>query len=119
MTQQVGVDPSTISRELARHRKAYPDQPYQANNAQQRCQVNTQRKACKLQGLLEEQVRQRLRQRFSPEQISGVLALEAGRKVISHETIYTYIYRHQNAGNKKFISLLRTRHKKIQEVGES
>ena len=81
--KQVGVHPSTISRELARYEQAYPHQPYQATKAQQICSERAKRKPYKLQGLLEEEVIQGLRQQFSPEQISGVMALEAGHKVIS------------------------------------
>ena len=33
-----------------------------------------------------------LRQNWSPEQVAGRLALEAGRTVVSHETIYRFIY---------------------------
>ena len=34
-----------------------------------------------------------LAQGWSPEQVAGRLALEAGRGVISHESIYRFIYR--------------------------
>ena len=34
----------------------------------------------------------RLKQGWSPEQVAGRLALEAGVKVISHESIYRFIY---------------------------
>ena len=93
--RQVGVNPSTISRELARYRQQYPNQPYRAATAQQLCKATAKRKPYKLQGALEEAVLKGLRQQFSPEQISGVMALEAGHKVISHEAIYNYIYRQQ------------------------
>ena len=93
--KQAGVNPSTVSRELARYRQQYPNQPYQAAVAQQLCKTTAKRKPYKLQGTLEEEVLKGLRQQFSPEQISGVMALEAGHKVISHEAIYNYIYRQQ------------------------
>ena len=41
---------------------------------------------------LREQVLACLRQNWSPEQVAGRLALEAGRTVVSHETIYRFIY---------------------------
>ena len=110
--RQVGVNPSTISRELARYRQQYPNQPYQAATAQQLSKATAMRAAYKLQGALEEGVLKGLRQQFSPEQISGVMALEAGHKVISHEAIYSYIYRQQKAGNQELIACLRIRHKK-------
>ena len=34
----------------------------------------------------------RLKQGWSPEQVAGRLALETGKRVISHETIYRFIY---------------------------
>ncbi len=110
--KQVGVNPSTISRELARYDQAYPNQPYQAATAQQLSKATAKRKPYKLQGTLEEEVLKGLRQQFSPEQISGVMALEAGHKVISHEAIYNYIYRQQATGNQELIACLRIRHKK-------
>ena len=110
--KQVSVNPSTISRELARYRQEYPNQPYRAATAQQLCKATAKRKPYKLQGALEEAVLKGLRQQFSPEQISGVMALEAGHKVISHEAIYSYIYRHQKSGNQELIACLRIRHKK-------
>ena len=110
--KQVGVHPSTISRELARYGQAYPNQPYQATSAQQLSKATPKRKPYKLQGTLEEAVLKGLRDQFSPEQISGVMALETGHKVISHEAIYSYIYRHQKAGNQELIACLRIRHKR-------
>lgn len=112
IAHQVGVNPSTVSRELARYKIAHPLRPYMAAQAQTLRRPTINRRAYKLNGPLEEQVLTRLRQRFSPEQISGVLALEAGRKVISHEAIYSYIYRGQTTDNKELMSLLRIRHKK-------
>lgn len=44
------------------------------------------------------QVRLYLQQRFSPEQIAGLLCAERGQSVLSHETIYHYIY----TGNGKY-----------------
>ena len=110
--KQVGVNPSTISRELDRYRQQYPNQPYQAALAQQLCKATAKRKPYKLQGTLEEEVLKGLRQQFSPEQISGVMAQEAGHKVISHEAIYNYIYRQQKTDNHELIACLRIRHKK-------
>lgn len=63
-------------------------------------------------GALKEQVLNRPRERLSPEQISGVLALEAGHKRISHETIYQYIYRSKTVNDEDLITYLRIRHRK-------
>ena len=48
--KQVGVNPSTISRELARYGQTYPNQPYQAVTAQQLSKATAKRKPYKLQG---------------------------------------------------------------------
>jgi IS30 family transposase len=112
IASQVGVSTATISRELARNRPTDMTQSYQAQLAQQRSQQVRKRQAYKLNGALEEDVLTRLRQRFSPEQISGVLALETGQKRISHETIYRYCYSHHDTDGQLLTSYLRIRHRK-------
>ena len=64
--------PSTVSRELDRNgsrTRGYP--PAYAD--------------------LRDRVLSRLQQGRSPEQVAGRLALESGKKIISHETIYRFI----------------------------
>ncbi len=109
IAKQIGVTPATISRELARNRV---NGPYQALAAHQRSGKLRQRQAYKLMGSLKEDILKRLRERHSPQQISGVLALESGRKVISHEAIYQFIYRQQPADGQPLTTYLRIRHKK-------
>ena len=41
---------------------------------------------------LREKVLSGLRQGWSPEEVAGRLKLEAGRTVISHESIYRFVY---------------------------
>ena len=43
-------------------------------------------------GGLRKQVLCRLKQGWSPEQVAGRLAMESGKRVISHESIYRFIY---------------------------
>ena len=81
--------PSTVARELRRN--VSRTQGYRPSYAQQ------QARACRWQGSrlerdgpLRRQVLSRLQQGCSPEQVAGRLALEAGRPVISHETIYRF-----------------------------
>ena len=83
--------PSTIARELKRnisrqqgYRPAYAD-------AQTRARRWTGSKLDRLPEL-RACVLAHLRNRWSPEQIAGRTALEAGAPVISHETIYRFIY---------------------------
>jgi IS30 family transposase len=75
------------------------------------------RKCCKrtlykMKGALKDTVLSRLRDRYSPEQISGTLALEAGCDLISHETIYSYIYNSKNVGHEPLLQYLRVRYRK-------
>lgn len=109
---QVGVSAATISRELARNRPSDVTQSYLALTAQQRTKDGRQRQAYKFKGSLKEAVLERLRKRFSPEQISGVLALERGQKCISPETIYRYCYTHNDTDEQPLTRFLRIRHKK-------
>jgi len=83
--------PSTIAREIKRnsgHQVGY--QPTYANQ-----QSHARRwTGSKLErdSTLRESVLSRLKQGWSPEQVAKRLALEAGRCVISYETIYRFIY---------------------------
>ena len=83
--------PSTISRELKRNGSR--TQGYQPGYADQQAHARRWR-GSKLErnDSLGEQVLARLRQNWSPEQVAGRLAPEAGRTVVSHETIYRFIY---------------------------
>jgi len=109
IAEQIGVNPGTISRELARNPQPGP---YRAVAAHERMGRLRQRQAYKITGSLKEDVLKRLRERHSPEQISGVLALQAGRKVISHEAIYQFIYKHKPIDGQSLTAYLRIRHKK-------
>jgi IS30 family transposase len=112
IASQVGVSAATISRELTRNRLADSTQPYQAQTAQQYTKHRRQRQAYKFKDTLKKEVLKRLRERFSPEQISGVLTLETGEKCISHETIYHYCYTHNDTDGQPLTRFLRIRHKK-------
>ena len=83
--------PSTISRELKRNGSR--TQGYQPGYADQQAHARRWH-GSKLErnDSLREQVLACLRQNWSPEQVAGRLALEAGRTVVSHETIYRFIY---------------------------
>lgn len=83
--------PSTVSRELKRN--GARTRGYTPVKANQRARARRWR-GSKLERdpVLRDQVLSRLQQGWSPEQVSGRLALESGRKVISHETIYRFVY---------------------------
>lgn len=93
--RQIAADlhrsPSTIAREVKRNRRS--DGGYRAGYAQE------QRQARRWTGSrldrhaqLRRAVLKRLAMGWSPEQVAGRLAREAGRKVISHESIYRFIH---------------------------
>jgi transposase, IS30 family len=86
----VDRSPSTISRELRRNRakKAYkPGYAEEQSKARRWSGSRLERHAA-----LREAVLSGLRHGLSPEQIAGRLARENGGAVISHETIYRFIY---------------------------
>lgn len=82
--------PSTITRELKRNRGV---EAYKAGYAQEQTKARRW-KGSRLdrQPLLRRAVLERLAAGWSPEQIAGRLAREQGRKVISYESIYRFIY---------------------------
>ena len=83
--------PSTVARELKRngsrtkgYEPVYADQQSRARRwSGSRLERNAD---------LRNRVLSRLQQSWSPEQVAGRLALESGKHVISHETIYRFIY---------------------------
>jgi IS30 family transposase len=83
--------PSTISRELKRnrgvqvgYRSAYANQQTRARRWKgSRLERNESLRAA---------IMERLASGWSPEQIAGRLAIEHGRKVISYESIYRFVY---------------------------
>lgn len=82
--------PSTIAREIKRNRAA---QSYKPAFAQEQAQARrwTGSRLDREPGL-RRAVLERLAAGWSPEQVAGRLAREHGRKVISYESIYRFIY---------------------------
>lgn len=92
----LGVDPSTISRELARNGSVVDGRRvYRAKEAQRRTEQRRVDKGAasrKIRGQLQELVETKLRLGWSPEQICGRLQQEQ-RLRLSHETIYQHVIR--------------------------
>ena len=83
--------PSTIARELKRNSGSKVG--YRPAYAQQQAEARRWTGArLEREDGLRETILDRLAGGWSPEQISGRLAREAGHRVISHETIYRFIY---------------------------
>ena len=83
--------PSTVARELKRNRspagKYLPGYAQQAAHARRWCGPRIERDS-----VLREQVMTGFARRWSPQQIAERLAWEEGRRVISHESIYRFVY---------------------------
>ncbi len=98
IARYLGRSASTVSRELARNGRkshAWPEGGYHPERAQALyLRRHARGRAHKLerQPELRKQVLDQLAMDRSPEQIAGRLALEQGKPVISHESIYRYIY---------------------------
>ena len=88
-----GLDrsPSTVARELKRNMSQ--SRGYQPVYADQQARARRWR-GCRLErdDALRAKVLSGLKQGWSPDQVSGRLELEAGRTVISHESIYRFVY---------------------------
>ena len=82
---------STVARELKRNGSRTLG--YQARYADQQAHARRwQGSRLERDRGLREQVLCRLKQGWSPEQVAGRLAMESGKRVISHESIYRFIY---------------------------
>ena len=102
----LGRDGSTISRELARNQSE--DGYYLPDRAQQTMQTRRQQSKSAFSHVSEDcifEVKARLKEYHSPEQIAGRLKRE-GRARISHETIYQMIYS-DHAGLREYQQYLR------------
>ena len=107
---ELSVHPSTISRELRRNRDIL--RGYNAEMAQvisTKTEVQ-KKKRFSLTKPIEKYIRAKLKQDWSPEQISGRMKLDTGMSVV-HETIYRYIYTNKKNGGKLY-TYLRHKNKK-------
>lgn len=87
----VGRSPSTVARELRRNGRVKGGYEPVYAHEQSRARRWSGSKLDR-DGKLRRQVLLRLGSGWSPEQVSGRLCLEAGRTVVSYETIYRFIY---------------------------
>ena len=110
---EVGVHPSTISRELSRNRGRRGYRPKQAQEKAQARKLShiTVRIQPQTWALIESY----LRQDWSPEQVAGWLCKEQ-RIQVSHERIYQYIYADKASGGTLFRHL-RCRKKRRKRYG--
>ncbi|MFT7003643.1 MAG: IS30 family transposase [Sulfurimonas sp.] len=107
---EIGVHPSTISRELRRNRdlvRGYNAELAQIKSTKTKMQ---KKKRFSLTKPIEKYIRAKLKQDWSPEQIAGRMKLDTGVSVV-HETIYRYIYANKSNGGKLY-TYLRHKNKK-------
>ena len=100
---ELNVNKGTISREVKRNSGKRGYRPKQAH---EKCEAR--RKACKNASKFSPedfaQVDVLIREKLSPEQVSGRMDFENTLK-ISHETIYTYVYADKHAGGDLWLHL--------------
>lgn len=111
IAERLGRSPSTIGREIrrnARRTKRWSG-PYDGERADglalRRRRWNARFKLAR-QPTLAAKVRQRLAMGLSPEQVAGRLTLEHGRTIISHESIYRFIYHRARQHDRSWVRLL-------------
>jgi IS30 family transposase len=102
----LGVNASTISRELKRGSTGWLDIGYRADLGEKKRRSESSKKGrkAKLVGDLRLLVIDLLRRDWSPEQISGRLKLER-RILVSHETIYQLVKVDKKSGGSLFLHL--------------
>lgn len=99
----LGMDKSSITRELNRHRDE--DGVYRGASAHKqyrasRTQAKKGSRKIENDTLLRQHIRKRLRKRDSPEQIAGRIKRHTSHTTISHETIYQWIFTEEPALKK-------------------
>ena len=103
IARELGVDPSTICRELKRNRG---QRGYRPKQAQQFAEARRQAKAnaTRITNETWQMVEADLRKDWSPEQVSGTRKAR-GESAPSHERIYQYIYADKQRGGSLYTHL--------------
>lgn len=119
IAKEVGVHKSTISRELKRNitlvRTAWGSWQYKPDYAQHYAEIRRKKKPkhIKFTKAIEEFVSEKIKENWSPEQISGY-AKRHKLFFISHERIYQFILKDKEKGGVLYQSL-RHQHKKYRK----
>ena len=105
IARQIGVDPSTISRELVRNTGARGYRFKQAHEKASQRREEVSDKPRKMTPDLVELIEEKLTQeQWSPDQISGRLAKD-GVAFISHERIYQHVWKDKKDGGTLYLHL--------------
>jgi IS30 family transposase len=118
IAKQLGRHRSTLYREVKRNQSVH-DGRYRASHAVEKAS-GRQRRSCRnfQYGPAEfEPIERLLRQRFSPEQIVGRSQLE-GKVVMSHETIYRWIWTDKRCGGSLWRHLRGARKQRRKRYGQ-
>ena len=101
---KLGRHKSTIYREIGRNtnRRGKWAKKYYAHRAQLKYarRIKEKRKKVVFTDSMKKEVRSKLRDKWSPELISGRAKIE-GRDTVSHETIYTWVYKMQRSNKRE------------------
>jgi transposase, IS30 family len=94
IASKLGRSAGSLSREFARAKKIHPQGYYPTLGpvAAEAAKKRSRTKKLDQDHALRNLVFTKLRLGWSPEQIANRLKLEYGGAVVSHETIYTYLY---------------------------
>lgn len=112
LAQQLGVHPSTVSRELKRYRVLNASKAYGAILAQQQSDAHRSaaQKFTKYSERLFDFVVKQMERGWSPEQICGFLKRRTGGRIsLSHETIYQWLLEDQRIGGGGYTYLRRAK----------
>ena len=118
IARELGRHRASIGRELRRNRDVldvYHYLPAQRSATHRRSEASRRYKLDDPASDLGRYVRQKLRQRWSPQQIQGRLEREHRHDLamrITHETIYRFIYRRHQHHGERWHEQLRRRHKR-------
>jgi IS30 family transposase len=112
IAKEVGVNQSTIYREVKRNSCThwYSGQKYYWSHSAQKSYLKRRKRGLKLEKDrgLKDYVHSKLKLGWSPYQIEGRLKKENnGQCIISHETIYQYIYSNYDRRNRFYLHLRR------------
>ncbi len=113
----IGKNKSTVSRELSRNRDKRSGK-YSAELAQRKAIDRKESKSRRVtfNCLLKAKVTALLEKRYSPEQIAGTFKKEEGSNVISHESIYKFVWKNKKQGGDLH-KYLRNKGKKYRKRG--
>ena len=103
IAQALGLNQSTVSKEMARNRGQRGYRPNQAQRKASERQAAKRKRSRVIAGELEAEVRKRLKIKHSPEQISLRLKVEGTQ--VSHESIYQYIKEDKRQGGGLYKNL--------------